>query len=131
MATGNLSPNGTNRSYRRTASPAGQSAYWQPLSSIPPGPALRATGEIEVSLAPETASLIAQAVAEALADQQEQSPGAWLNVASAAEYLDCPRSRIYDLKDKGRLLFAQDGKRLLFRREWLDGALERPEPDLR
>lgn len=48
----------------------------------------------------------------------------WLNADNAAEYLDCSRKRIYDLIGQGRLQYAKEGKRLLFRREWLDDTLE-------
>jgi hypothetical protein len=47
----------------------------------------------------------------------------WLDVAAAARHLCCPPSRIYDLKAAGRLRYAKEGTRLLFRRDWLDAAL--------
>jgi excisionase family DNA binding protein len=47
----------------------------------------------------------------------------YLDVDEAAHYLACPKSRIYDLKALGRLQYAKDGRRLLFRREWLDSAV--------
>jgi len=45
-------------------------------------------------------------------------------VEAAAAHLRCPTSRVYDLKAAGRVRFAKDGTRLLFRREWLDAALK-------
>lgn len=44
----------------------------------------------------------------------------WRNVEQAADYLACPRSRIYDLVRLGKLRHAKEGARLVFRREWLD-----------
>jgi excisionase family DNA binding protein len=52
----------------------------------------------------------------------------WLDVDAAAAHLRCPTSRIYDLKAAGRLRFAKDGTRLLFRRGWLDDALTTHDP---
>ena len=73
--------------------------------------------------------LIAQRAATLVAQRLEaSSPSApYLGVEQAAEYLACPKSRIYDLKARGRLRCCHDGRRLLFRREWLDEALDRPE----
>lgn len=51
-------------------------------------------------------------------------PEPWLDVAAAAVYLACSAKRIYDLVALGRLRCARDGRRLLFRREWLDAALD-------
>ena len=48
----------------------------------------------------------------------ERSP--WLDVAGAAEYLKCPKSRLYALVSAGRVPHAKDGSRLLFRRDELD-----------
>lgn len=52
----------------------------------------------------------------------------WLDVGAAAEYLACPTSRIYDLVALERLRCAKDGRRSLFRAEWLDEALEATGP---
>jgi excisionase family DNA binding protein len=50
----------------------------------------------------------------------------WLRGAEqAANYSDCPPSRIYDLVARGQLKHAKDGSRLMFRKEWLDEAIER------
>lgn len=48
----------------------------------------------------------------------------WLDVDRAAAYLSCQPKRIYDLRSQGRIRFAKDGSRLLFRRSWLDAYLE-------
>ncbi len=46
--------------------------------------------------------------------------GAWLDVHAAAAHLACSTKRIYDLVAQRRVRFARDGRRLLFRVEWLD-----------
>ena len=51
-------------------------------------------------------------------------PDPWLDTDAAAAYLACDPRRIYDLVAMGRLRQAKDGRRLLFRREWLDAALD-------
>jgi excisionase family DNA binding protein len=45
---------------------------------------------------------------------------AWMDVRDAAAYLACSTKRIYDLVAQRRVRFARDGRRLLFRVEWLD-----------
>ncbi len=50
--------------------------------------------------------------------------GRWLGVQDAAEYLACPTSRIYDLVSQRRLFAHRDGRRLLFRRQDLDAAIQ-------
>ncbi len=44
----------------------------------------------------------------------------WLDVADAAEYLRCPRSRLYALVSAQRIPHRKDGSRLLFYRAELD-----------
>jgi len=46
--------------------------------------------------------------------------GTWLDVRAAARHLACSPKRIYDLVAQRRVRFARDGRRLLFRIEWLD-----------
>lgn len=67
---------------------------------------------------------LARRVAELSREADRASTEPYLDVEQAAAYLACNRDRIYDLKAIGRLRYAQDGRRLLFRREWLDEALE-------
>jgi excisionase family DNA binding protein len=67
---------------------------------------------------------LARRVAELSSYPNRGSTEPYLDVAQAASYLACNKDRIYDLKAVGRLRYAQDGRRLLFRREWLDEALE-------
>ena len=56
--------------------------------------------------------------------EQRSEPEPWFDVPAAAVYLACSAKRIYDLVALGRLRCARDGRRLLFRREWLDAALD-------
>jgi excisionase family DNA binding protein len=67
---------------------------------------------------------LARRVAELSGEADRPSTEPYLDVEQAAMYLACNKDRIYDLKALGRLRYAQDGRRLLFRREWLDEALE-------
>lgn len=53
--------------------------------------------------------------------REEQTP--WLDVQAAAEHLACTPRRIYNLVSEGRLRGARDGRRLLFRVEWLDAVV--------
>lgn len=68
---------------------------------------------------------LADLVADQLAERGVAEPEPWLGVTEAAEYLACPMSRIYDLVAQRRVEFRKDGRRTLFRREWLDEALQR------
>jgi hypothetical protein len=73
------------------------------------------------------APLVAAEVAELMEPAEP-----WLTVEQAAAYLSAPTSRVYDLVSarKGNpdagVQFRTDGRRLLFRRPWLDAVLERP-----
>jgi excisionase family DNA binding protein len=67
---------------------------------------------------------LARRVAELAREPDRHSAEPYLDVEQAAMYLACNKDRIYDLKAVGRLRYAQDGRRLLFRREWLDEVLE-------
>ena len=51
----------------------------------------------------------------------------WLNSHQAAEYLGCPRSRIHDLVQLGKLTPRRDGRRLAFKRSDLEAYLEDPQ----
>ena len=94
-----------------------------------PAPVSRSLGGVEQSNAlPVPEGLLehlAELVAERLAERLPQRPEPYLSVDDAAEYLAAPRSRVYDLVDRGRLTVYRDGRRLLFKREDLDAALER------
>jgi excisionase family DNA binding protein len=65
---------------------------------------------------------LAERTAAKLAKRLPQTPEPYLDVDGAAEYLSCPRSRIYDLRRQGLTVY-KDGSRLLFRREDLDAWL--------
>jgi excisionase family DNA binding protein len=67
---------------------------------------------------------IAERVAELLADAMSSQPEPWIRVEEAAEYLACPRSRIYALVSKREIPHQKDGSRLLFRRSELDEFIE-------
>ena len=71
---------------------------------------------------PQFIEEIAQRAADIVAERVSSSP--WLNTQSAAEYLDCPTSRIHDLRALGKLKPCKDGSRLLFHRNELDTYLE-------
>ena len=80
---------------------------------------------LSLELPTEVLEDIARRGAErALAENRDGRLEPYLDPDGAAEYLACPRSRIYDLVSQGRLRPKRDGRRLLFRREWLDDALE-------
>jgi excisionase family DNA binding protein len=55
-------------------------------------------------------------------DRHTVNNDGWLNVEQAAEYRGCPRSRIYELAERGLLEHRKDGRRLYTKREWLDEA---------
>ena len=47
----------------------------------------------------------------------------WLTADAAAAYLSCPIPRVRWLVKTGQLQAARNGRRLMFRRTWLDAAL--------
>jgi excisionase family DNA binding protein len=53
-------------------------------------------------------------------DAGETGPSPWLNVASAAAYLDWPRQRLYKLTAQGAIPHYKQEGRLLFHRQELD-----------
>lgn len=77
-----------------------------------------------IDFPPEFTDQLACRVAERLAEVVVSPAEPYLDVEQAAEYLACDKDRIYDLKALGRLRHVRDGRRLLFRREWLDAALD-------
>jgi excisionase family DNA binding protein len=77
-----------------------------------------------VEFPPDFAEELARRVAEQLAEVVGAPAEPYLDVDQAAAYLACDKDRIYDLKALGRIHFVKDGRRLLFRREWLDAALK-------
>jgi excisionase family DNA binding protein len=85
---------------------------------------------LTIDLPEELVERIAERAAELLADRE--SPAShWLTVLEAAEYLRCPKSRIYSLVSARRIPHVKDGSRTLFARSeldtWLrDGGGKRP-----
>jgi excisionase family DNA binding protein len=73
---------------------------------------------LQIALPPELLDEIAQRAAELLAERLDValSGDGYLDVAGAAEFLACPKSRIYALVSTGRIPHAKDGIRLLFDR---------------
>jgi excisionase family DNA binding protein len=86
------------------------------------GVSIRVTAPVD--LPDEVVDELVRRTVAALAERQADEPEPWLNVNSAAAYLDCTPRRIYDLVEQGRLTPMRDGRRLLFRRQWLDAALD-------
>lgn len=70
---------------------------------------------LSLTLPPEVLEAIAERAAEILADRQGERTG-YLDVAGAAEFLACPKSRIYALVSADRIPYEKDGSRLLFDR---------------
>lgn len=66
--------------------------------------------EVVEQIARRAVELLAEAEKSADADQ------GFLDVGGAAEFLACPKSRIYSLVSVGRLPHYRDGSRLLFDR---------------
>jgi len=62
-------------------------------------------------------------IVERLAERLERPAEPWLDVDQAAAYIAAPRSRVYDLVAQERVECRRDGRRVLFRRAWLDAAL--------
>jgi len=80
--------------------------------------------ELRLQLTDEQLEQIAERVAGLLADRSAPAADGYLSTEAAAEYLCCPRGRIHDLVQLGKLEPLRDGRRLLFRRADLDGYLE-------
>ena len=75
--------------------------------------------ELRVTLPDDLIEQIAEQVVAKLG----KPPEPWIDVDGAAVHLACPKSRIYDLVAQRRLECRRDGRRVLFRREWLDAAI--------
>lgn len=81
--------------------------------------------ELILAVPPELVEAVAERVVDLLADRlpEQRGPEPWLDVDAAADYLACKPHRVYDLVAEGRVRCAKDGRRSLFRREWLDDYL--------
>lgn len=71
---------------------------------------------------------LVNAIAERVVDLLGKPAEGWLDVDEAAAYIAAPKSRIYDWISQGRVEHRRDGRRVLFRREWLDAVLDGREP---
>ena len=80
------------------------------------------TAGTQLQVPPELIETVAQRAAEILKDQLSHDE--WMDVGEAADYLRCPRSRIYALTSAGRIPHHRDGARLLFRKSELDAWVE-------
>jgi len=76
----------------------------------------------------EVIEQLAQQVLTLVEQQVAVAPEPYLNPEDAATYLACPKSRIYALTEQGKLRHARDGRKLKFRREWLDDSLQEETP---
>jgi excisionase family DNA binding protein len=72
----------------------------------------------------ELIELTAKRILELQQEQQTSTPddtkSPWLNIASAADYLDWPRQRLYKLTAAGAIPHYKHDGRLLFHRQELD-----------
>jgi excisionase family DNA binding protein len=79
---------------------------------------------VAITLPDELIEAVSARVVDLLAERlPAQGPTPWLDVDAAAVYLACRPHRVYDLVAEGRVRCAKDGRRSLFRREWLDDYL--------
>jgi excisionase family DNA binding protein len=81
---------------------------------------------LSLSIPDDFVDQVASRVLELLAEQErgKSKPEPWLNVTDAAEYLACRKQRVHNLTSQGRLRYAKDGSRVVFKREWLDDLIE-------
>lgn len=71
------------------------------------------------SLDDDALNRFAERLRPMLATESHTQPQ-WLTVIEAAEYLRCPKSRLYALVSARRIPFCKDGSRTLFNRDELD-----------
>ena len=78
---------------------------------------------ISFAVPPELVETIAERVVEILAaDQPSTAADGWLRGANQiADYVGCPRSRVYALASARRIPIERDGSSLLAKRSTLDG----------
>lgn len=81
--------------------------------------------EQTITVPPELLEAIATRAAELVAERlPAEADSGFLDVAGAAEFLSCPRSRLYSLVSAGRIPHHRDGSRLLFDRAELRAYVE-------
>ena len=89
----------------------------------------RTSSDLALTVPASLIELIASRVAALIADRlPTDEASAYFTVEQAADYLACPKSRVYDLVKLRRVRHYRDGRRILFRREDLDAALDVEEP---
>jgi len=66
---------------------------------------------------------VAVRVADLLAERVPPERDGYLGVEEAADYLACPKSRVYELVAAKRVRHYRDGRRVLFKAEDLDAVL--------
>ena len=88
---------------------------------------------LRLDVAEELIERIAHRVAELVVERSQpvDDVEGFLDVVGAAEFLACPKSRIYSLASLGRIPHYHDGSRLLFDRDELrrfvaNGGARRP-----
>jgi excisionase family DNA binding protein len=89
------------------------------------------TPALKFDLPDELVEQIAERAAELLAARRSPEAEGFLDVMGAADFLACPKSRIYSLVSVGRIPHHRDGSRLLFDRAELrdyvrNGGARRP-----
>jgi excisionase family DNA binding protein len=80
----------------------------------------REASGMSLPLPPEFLEAIAQRAAEIAQERISAAYEPWLTADQTAEYLACPKSRVYALVSARRIPHERDGSRLLFRRSELD-----------
>jgi len=81
---------------------------------------------LTLNVTPELIEEVAQRAAELVATSVPTGTevDGYLDVAGAADFLACPRSRVYSLVSAGRIPHHRDGSRLLFDRAELRAYVE-------
>jgi excisionase family DNA binding protein len=86
-----------------------------------------ASSALALNVPPELVDALAGRVVELLAERgalgAPVTAEGWIGVDEAAAYIGKPRSRLYDLAERGALRHGRDGRSLLFRRSDLDAYL--------
>lgn len=110
------------------SAPAGSSPPSRPAHGGDHAPnGSRPSGDWPLGVPAELVEHLAELVAERVIERLPDRPEPWLDADAAAAYLAAPRSRVYELVERGRLRPHRDGRRLLFRAADLDACLTPPE----
>lgn len=95
------------------------------------------TGEINpptvtlpVSVPLATLAPLEERIRRSVVEQLGDKSSPWMNLHSAAEYLDFPKKRLYNLVATNQIPHRKQGNRLLFNRQeldrWLDACYQGP-----